>query len=65
MIVIDEASKASMRIEDHIWRTVDEISIKPIVVVCGDHAQQQQGHSLNVPSMLQYVPISIKPILVM
>ena len=25
----------------HILRTIDEIGIRPILVVCGDHAQQQ------------------------
>ena len=59
MIVIDEASLVSQRIADHILQTVDEISIRSILVLCGGHAQQQPfkeegGRLQNVPSMLQH-----------
>ena len=59
MIVIDKASMVNIRVADHILRTVHENSIRPILVVCGDHAlqqpfEEQQGHSQNVPSMLQH-----------
>ena len=40
MIVVDEASMVSTRIADHILWTV-KISIRPILIVCGDHGQQQ------------------------
>ena len=64
MIVVDEASMFSKRIADHILRTVNEISIRPILIVCGDHGQQEPfegegGHSQNVRSMFQHQVFSI------
>ena len=47
MIIIVEASMVSIRITDQILRTADEISIMPILVVCGDHAQQQPFEELT------------------
>ena len=65
MIILDEGSMVSKRITHHILQTVNEISIRPILVVCGDHGQQQPfegegGHSQNVRSMFQHQMISTR-----
>ena len=57
--IIDEASMVHIAVANHIFQTINDISICPIVIICSDNAQQQpfeeeNGRTHNVPSMLQH-----------
>ena len=41
LIVIDEVSMLSSRVFDHILTTLQELHVRPVVVLCGDQQQQQ------------------------
>ena len=41
LIVTDEVSMLSSRVFDHILTTLQELHVRPVVVLCGDQQQQQ------------------------
>ena len=47
VIFIDEASMLSTTIMHHIINTVNQISVRPIIVMCGDRYQQQPIETVN------------------
>lgn len=59
LIVLDEISMVPLSIAQHIFQTIGQIAIRPILLVSGDEAQQQPfegpaGATCDVPSMFQH-----------
>lgn len=57
VVVIDEASMISKSIFDHVIRTINTITVRPLVLISGDNAQQQPIETVanktkQVPSIM-------------
>lgn len=58
LIVLDEVSMVSKTIMQHVLFTVNQLSLRPIVIICGDKYQQQpiatiEQKTRQVPSILK------------
>lgn len=47
LIVIDEVSMVSKLIMDHIVGTINRLSFRPVVIMCGDECQQQPIETID------------------
>ena len=59
VIILNEASMVRFTTASQIFCTIEDISIRPLVIIYGHEAQQQpfeehHGHTCTVPSMLQH-----------
>ena len=58
IIVMDEISMVPKSIMQHVLSTINQISVRPVLIMCGDHYQQQpistvDQQILKVPSILE------------
>ena len=59
LVVIDEISLLPKRIVDHVIDTINQLPIRPVVIMCGDKQQQQpinRMHNNQVISIFQHGP---------
>ena len=56
ILIIDEVAMFTKRIFDHIVRTIQQIPVRPVVILAGDELQQQpletkEGHIIQGESI--------------